>query len=333
MESGRGLMPQDLRIGVLGCARVVPYALVAPARQTPGVEVEAIASRSLDKARTVAAALGVPRAHGSYESLLDDTGVDAVYVALPPAQHAEWVRRAIDAGKHVLCEKPLALHAEEAADLAALASRAGRVLLEGMHLRYLSRLERQRAVVASGELGALQRVVSCFRLPRVPMAPGDFRLDPALGGGAALDIGCYAVSCLRAVAGEEPAVTASSCRRLASGVDRWMRAHVRFPSRASGVVECGFRGVYLPRMRVDAYCAEGTVTWDKAGIVIRTRRGIRKESTVPDWTYQRQLDAFVRACRGDASDAVPLADSIATARVVDAMRIQAGVLAQETVAV
>lgn len=313
-----------IRIAILGTARVVAYGLLLPARQTPGVEIAAVGSRTLESAQSFAALHGIPRAFGSYDALCDAADVDAVYIALPTALHAVWVRRALAAGKHVLCEKPLAANAIEAADLVRCARQHGRVLLEGLHIRYLQRLARQREIVASGELGALRRVESCFRLPRVPMAAGDFRLQFEMGGGAGLDLGCYAVSCLRYVSGEEPEVTTVRHRTASPRVDRWMQASMRLPSGADGVAECGFRGWYLPRMAVTVQCERGSVAWSKAGIQIKQGGRATLEELPPDWTYQRQLHAFARSCRGESSEAVPPDDSLATAMVLDTMYERSG---------
>jgi predicted dehydrogenase len=213
-----------IRIGVLGTARVVSYGLVAPARETPAIEVTAIASRSQQKAQEFAKTYGIPKAFGSYRELLDCTDIDAVYVALPTALHYEWARRAIEAGKHVLCEKPLAANADLAQKLATCAKQHDRVLLEGMHMRYSTQLRRQRELVASGQFGRLLRIESCFRSPFARMAQGDFRTNFDLGGGVALDLGCYAVSCMRYVAGEEPEVVSVRHKCFSPQVDRWMRA-------------------------------------------------------------------------------------------------------------
>src|SRR5437016_14368249 len=122
-----------IRFGVLGTARVVPYGLLAPAKETEGLEVVGVASRTPQKAEEFAARHGIERGFGSYEALLEASDIDAVYIALPPGLHYDWARRAIEAGKHVLCEKPLAANAHLAQELASLAKRHGRVLLEGMH--------------------------------------------------------------------------------------------------------------------------------------------------------------------------------------------------------
>ena len=146
----QGLGQFMIRFGVLGTARVVPYGLLAPAKETPGVEVSGIASRTLQKAGEFAARYGIPRSFGSYEALLESAEIDAVYIALPPALHYEWARRAIEAGKHVLCEKPLAENAQLAQELMLLARQHGRVIVEAMHIRHLDRLRSQRELVDGG---------------------------------------------------------------------------------------------------------------------------------------------------------------------------------------
>ena len=260
-----------VRIGVLGTARVVPYGLLAPAKETQGVEVTAIASRTREKAEEFATRHGIQRRFGSYEALLESKDIDAVYIALPTALHYEWGRRALEAGKHVLCEKPLAENAQQAQSLFQLAEQRGLVLVEAMHIRNLERLRRQRELVAGGEFGRLIHLESCFRTPYVRFSEDDFRLQHELGGGAALDVGCYAVSCLRYVAGEEPEVLQVSHRCIRPQVDRWMRASVRFPSGADGVIEFGFRGFYLPRGGVMATCEKGWIKWRGEGLVLERK--------------------------------------------------------------
>jgi predicted dehydrogenase len=323
-------VPPALRFGVIGTARVVPYGLVQPAQSLRDVNVEAVASRSIEKARSFAALHGIPRAFGSYEQLLEDENIDAVYIALPTALHPDWVRRAIEAGKHVLCEKPLAPNARVALELVQCAREHNRVLQEGMHIRYLRKLHRQRELVASGEFGRPLRIEACFRVPRIPMADGDFRLRFELGGGAALDLGCYAVSCLRCVAGAEPAVLAVGHRCVAPQVDRWMRAKCRFPSGAEGVAECGFRGWYAPRLAVEVKCERGWIKWEKAGLACKKDGRVVHEAIPDDWTYQLQIEAFLKSTRGEPSAAPQPEDAVANARVLDAMYAAAGLAPRPT---
>jgi predicted dehydrogenase len=316
--------PQVIRIGVIGTARVVSYGLVQAAQAVSDVRVEAVASRSFEKAQSFSAAHGIRRSFGSYQAMLDDSEIDAVYVALPTALHGEWVRRALEAGKHVLCEKPLAANATVAQELVMCAREHDRVLLEGLHIRYMHKLERQRALVAGGEFGPLRRIDACFRVPKVTMADGDFRLRFELGGGAALDIGCYAVSGLRYVAGEEPRVLNASYRRAAPQVDRWMRAEGRLPSGAQAVIECGFRGWYSQRLTIDVTCERGYIKWEAGGLVHKNGERVVHEAIADNWTYQVQLQAFADSIRGKPSAALPPADAVANARVLDAMYAAAG---------
>jgi len=319
-----------LRFGVLGTARVVPHGLLKPAKETQGVEVSAIASRTPQKAAAFAKRYGIRKEFSSYEALLESPDIDAVYIALPPALHFEWARRAIEAGKHVLCEKPLAENADQAQQLMRFAEQHGRVIVEAMHIRYLDRLRRQRELVASGELGRLLRVESCFRTPYVHMAKDNFRLSLELGGGAGLDVGCYAVSCLRYVAGEEPEILSVDYKCMKPQIDCWMRAALRFPSGAEGIAEFGFRGFYMPHAGVAVTCENGAIKWDGKGLVIQKHGNTIRESIPTKSTYQRQLEAFVKKIRGEKSNALPPDDAVSTARVLDAMYEKAGLILRGT---
>jgi len=204
------------------------------------------------------------------------------------------------------------------------ARRYGRVLVEGMHTRYLDSLRRQRELVAGGEFGRLLRIESCFRRPYMPMAKDDFRLRFELGGGAALDLGCYAVSCLRYMAGEEPEILSVRHKCSSPQIDRWMRATLRFPSGVEGVVEFGFRGFYVPRAGVVVTCENGWIKWDGEGLVHAKNGKMIRESIPIKSTYQLQLEAFAKSIRGEESNALPPDDAVLTARVLDAMYEEAG---------
>ena len=320
-----------IRFGVLGTARVVPYGLLAPAKKTQGVEVSGIASRTPQKAEEFAARHGIQRSFGSYEALLESRDIDAVYIALPTALHYDWARRTIDAGKHVLCEKPLAENAHLAEELVLYASAHDRVLFEGMHTRFMYKLRRQRELVAGGDFGRLLRIESCFRTPYVPLAKNDFRRCFELGGGAALDIGCYAVSCLRYVAGEEPEILSVNHKCMSPQIDRWMRATLRFPSGVEGAVEFGFRGFYLPRDGVVVTFENGRIKWGAKGLVIEKNGSEVRESLPTESTYRLQLEAFVRSIRSENANTPPPDDAVLTARVLDSMFDKAGLALRGTV--
>ena len=264
-----------------------------------------IASRTPQKAAEFAARHGIERGFGSYEALLACKDIDAVYIPLPPSLHYDWARRSIEMGKHVLCEKPLAENAQRAEELMRFAREHGRVLVEAMHVRHFDSLRRQRELVVGGELGRLLRIESCFRTPYTPMAKDDFRLNFELGGGAALDVGCYAVSCLRYIAGEEPEILSVQYKCSSPEIDRWMRATLRFPSGVEGVAEFGFRGFYMPRAGVVVTCEKGSIKWDGKGLALQKNGDVIRESLPTKSTHQLQLEAFVKRISGEESNALP----------------------------
>ncbi len=196
--------PAPLRLGILGAARIAPAALIRPARAIADARVVAVAARDRDKAARFANKHGIDTVHGSYEALLADAGVDAIYNPLPNGLHGRWTRAALAAGKHVLCEKPFCANADEATEVAAAAAASGRVVMEAFHYRYHPLAARVREILDAHELGRLRHVETwlCFPLPRF----SDIRYNHALAGGALMDAGCYAVHLARFLGGEEPEV-------------------------------------------------------------------------------------------------------------------------------
>src|SRR5215470_13213106 len=178
-----------LRIGILGAARIAPMALIRPARQVPEVSVTAVAARDVDRARAFAKKHGLARVHSSYAELLSDPEIDAIYNPLPNGLHCEWTIKALEAGKHVLCEKPLASNADEAERMVAASTATGRVLVEAFHWRYHPLAGRMKEVVESGQLGAVRHIETDFNIPLV--FPNDIRYRYDLAGGATMDVGCY----------------------------------------------------------------------------------------------------------------------------------------------
>ena len=193
-----------LRIGTLGSSRISEAALIDPAASVPEVTVAAVAARDKSRADAFALRHGIPAAYGSYEDLLADPDIDAVYNPLPNSLHGPWTLRAIAAGKHVLCEKPFASNADEAARVADAAAASGLVVMEAMHYRYHPLTRRLSELVA--ELGPVQHL-QCWTSFAIK-DPDDIRYDFDLGGGALMDGGCYAIDCLRLLGageGQEPA--------------------------------------------------------------------------------------------------------------------------------
>jgi predicted dehydrogenase len=319
----------SLRIGILGAARIAPMALVRPARAVREVSLVAVAARDPGRARAFADKHKIPRVHDSYAALLEDPGVDAVYNPLPNGLHCEWTIRALEAGKHVLCEKPLAANAAEAERMADAAARTERKLVEAFHYRYHPLAERMLEIVASGELGTIHHVETSFCVP-LPM-PNDIRFRYELGGGATMDTGCYAIHCLRTLAGAEPEVTAARTKLLRPEVDRYMEATVRFPDGRTGATSCALLSGVVLRIRARVRGSAGEMTVFNFvmphvyhRLTVRTAAGTRRERVAGEATYTHQLRAFAaHVLRGEPVPTGP-ADSVANMRVIDAIYDRAG---------
>ena len=221
------------RIGTLGAARIAPTALLKPARDVHGVEVMAVAARDRSKAHAFATKHAIPRVLDSYEQLIADPEIDAIYNPLPNGLHAEWTIAALEAGKHVLCEKPFTANAHEAEAVAAVAARHPElVLMEAFHWRYHPLAERIRGIIASGELGKVRNIETYMCIP-LPL-PNDIRFDIGLAGGALMDTGCCAIHQLRtfadATGAGEPHVAKAEAKTLHKrpSIDRWIRAELDF---------------------------------------------------------------------------------------------------------
>ena len=225
---------EPLRIGCLGAARIAPAALIKPSASNPLVESAAIAARDPIRAREFAAKHHISKVSESYEELLADDELDAVYNPLPNGLHGTWTLRALQHGKHVLCEKPFTANADEARRVADAAAISGLVTMEAFHWRYHPMAERMLEVIASGELGDVRRIEAalCFPLPMFK----DIRWQLPLAGGALMDAGCYPVHIVRTLAGEEPEVVKASAKLRSAGIDRRMEAEFSFADGRTGSI-------------------------------------------------------------------------------------------------
>ncbi len=226
-----------LRWGILGCARITRRGLAPGIRASATGVPHALASRDAATARAWADELGFTRAHDSYEALLEDPDVNAVYIPLPNELHRAWVTAAADAGKHVLCEKPLALDASEAEAMVQHCRSRGVVLMEAFMWRHQPRSLELRRLIRDGAIGELRLIRSSFSFP---IAPGDWRLNPARGGGALWDVGCYGVNAARLFAGSEPVSLRSLARPGPTGVNLTFTAILEFPGGVLATVDCSF---------------------------------------------------------------------------------------------
>jgi predicted dehydrogenase len=322
-------LSEVLRIGCLGAARIAPLALIKPARAVPDAEVVAVASRERGRAKAFARKHGIRRVHASYDALVADPEIDAIYNPLPNALHGQWTIRALEAGKHVLCEKPLAANAAEAEAMAAAAQKSGHLVVEAFHWRYHPLAERLRAILASREIGAVRHVEAHLCVPLVLWGDIRYRLD--LAGGATMDTGCYTVHIVRTLAGAEPEVVRARAWLSSPGVDRRMEADLRFPDGRTGRIVCSLFSRTLLRVRAEAVGDEGRLRVLNPvaphlfhRVSVRGRAGRRAERVSGEATYTHQLRAFVRAVRGGAPPLTPASDAIANMRVIDAIYRAAG---------
>ena len=330
MDSSRSEQIERLRIGVLGAARIVPNALVRPAAQLANVEVSAIAARDPTRAARFAARHAISRVYPSYSALIDAADLDAIYIPLPNSHHALWSIRALDAGKHVLCEKPLAANADEARAVAEAAERNQRVLCEAFHYAYHPLAQRVRQLVQSGTIGEVKRISVALCSPL--LRPRNIRYRYAMAGGATMDLGCYAIHMLRFYSGMEPSVHSARAHCFSEQIDRTMEAEFTFENGASGHMLCSMFSRKLLRAIATIAGTRGEIRvynpllphflfhrliWLQAG-----KRHV--EQFRGPSTYAHQLSAFAE----QVLDAKPCPtdgwDAVRTMRLIDDVYVAAG---------
>jgi xylose dehydrogenase (NAD/NADP) len=236
-----------LRWGLLGTARI-NRAVIPVIRESSRSTLEAVASRTIDRAREYATQWSIPKAIGSYEALLDDSTIDAIYIGLPNSLHAEWTVRALEAGKHVLCEKPLALSVADVDEIARAARRSGRVAAEAFMYRHHPLTHAVQKIMAEGAIGELRFIRGAFTFPLT--RPADVRFDRALGGGSLWDVGCYPVSYACLLAGDSPSDVFGWQETTESGIDVAFAGMLRFPNGVVAQFDCGFRAAFRAEMEI-----------------------------------------------------------------------------------
>ncbi len=311
-----------LRWGILSTARIGSRRVIPAIQKSETGTVTAIASRSGARARESAARFNIPRAHASYEDLLADPDVQAVYIPLPNNMHKEWTLRAAAAGKHILCEKPLALDAAEAREMAAAASRAGVLLQEAFMYRFHPQIERLVQLVRTGAIGTPWLVRAGFTF--TVASEEDIRLNPSLGGGGIYDVGCYTVSISRLLLGEPE--QASAVATFQGGVDVRLSALLTFPHGASALIDCGLRAPM--RQFCEVVGTEGTITVRRPFLpgedpaLLSLRRGEAEERIEIPGTdqYVRMIDHFGTAVLNGAAPRHPAEDAVANMAALDLLR-------------
>jgi predicted dehydrogenase len=326
-----------LRFGVLGAAKITPDALIKPAAESERAEVVAIAARDPERARAFAEEHAIPQVDVSYEALVRNPDVDAVYNPLPASLHHEWTLEALQQGKHVLCEKPFASNESEAEQMVAAARESGLVLLEAFHYRYHPLASRILEVLASGVIGEFREIEAAFCVP-IPDT-GDIRYDLSLGGGATMDLGCYPIHWCRLATGTEPTVLGAEAREEPSGIDVTMTAELRFPEDVPCKVHCSMAAEVGFQAFLQVTGSKGLLRADNPlvphfGHQLRlTIDGSEKAEQVEGrTTYDHQLDAFVASVLHGEEQPTGGEDGIANMRVIDAIYRAAGMQPRGTTA-
>lgn len=316
-----------LAFGVLGCARIVRRAIAGAFAHTPSATLHGIASRDGATAQAWAAELGIPNAYDSYEALIADPAIDAVYIPLPNELHRPWVFAAAAAGKHILCEKPLAIDAAEAQQMVDECARRGVTLMEAFMWRHQSRVACARAMLAAGELGDLRLVKMDFSFD---IDRSDWRLHPARGGGAVYDLGCYGVNAARLFAGAEPSEVEAHARLHCPGVDMTLGMLLRFPNDVTALLDCSFECPYRNRIelvgtRGALELPDGVLPKPDSGLIYRHGEAVDMIRFAPTDQYAGEIEAF---CASVAAGRLldPAEDGLANMRVLDAVRRAAGLV-------
>jgi len=315
---------KTVRWGVLGVSSHFLKRVITPLLKSPLVEIYGLASRSGQKAEQAARRFGLPAWYPSYEALLEEPAIEAVYIPLPNHLHLEWIRKAARKGKHILCEKPLALNAGEATEAVEEARGRGVLLMEAFMYRLHPTWRRAWELVREGEIGRVQAVHTFYAYTNTD--PANIRNRPEAGGGGLMDIGCYAVSSARFIFGCEPRRALSLIRRDAAfGID----------SLSSGILDFGEgRALFtvgtqtFPRQEVSIYGSAGRIVFRlpfniypdvPVGLRVVTSVGSRELRLGPADQYGLEFEEFSKAVRGGGPAPTPAEDAVANMKVIDAL--------------
>ena len=328
-------MTEQIRWGVLGNATIARKCVIPAIQKSDTGYVAALATRSPSAAKGTASKFDIPNIYDGYEKLLDDETINAVYIPLPNHLHMPWTLEALAAGKHVLCEKPLALNAAEAEKMAAAARDAGRLLMEAFMYRFHPRSKEIKKLITDGRIGIprMVRAAFCFHIDNLVYESGDnIRLKPDMGGGSLLDTGCYCVSVARWYLGSEPTSVEAQAIYHPDGADCQLVANINFSDNALATIETSFISTLQQTYTIVGSEAavelphDAFIPWEK-----NTEYFVRKQSQEKGEAYtvagadeyQLMVEHFAEAIMNRLQLAYPPEDSIRNMRVLDALALAA----------
>ena len=310
-----------IRFGVLGAARITPAALIYPCMNEPLAHISVIAARDRDKANAFAAAHHIGTVCDSYLDVVGHEKINALYNPLHIPAHHPWTIAALNAGKHVLCEKSLACNADEAREMNRVAKDQGLVLMDAFHYRYHPLFARMKEIVSNGELGTIASIDAAFHIPVTD--PDDIRMNYHLGGGVTMDIGCYPISWVRHLAGTEPTVVSATAEVGPPGVDLFLKTkmeagNIAITTSADMRASASFRAEVTVKGSRGEMRVDNVIAPQMGHLLTLNVRGQTSHETVDRRpTYAYQLDAFIAAVEKNEPLWTDGSDAVAQMTVVD----------------
>lgn len=317
----------SIKVGLLGASKIAPSAIIAPAALRNNVIIHAVAAQNIEKAQHYAKAHQIEHAFGNYQELIECPDIDLVYCALPPSYHAEWVIKALQSGKHVLCEKPFAMNSDEAKQMVDMAKQCDRVLIEAFHYCYHPLFTYILDLVKRNHIGAITHIDAEFSVA-IPYQAGELRYNPKLGGGALMDLGCYPLHWARMITGFEPEINKTRPHMHKTGVDLANHVELIFENKTTAHIS------YTMNCPPDSFIATLDIYGEHGHITINNPIAPDKGHSISvhpvdaktpyqedrSTTYHHQLGAVLEAINHDKSALTGGLDAINTMKAIDAIK-------------
>lgn len=312
---------KELKWALMSTARI-NRSLILPFRMSKRNSILAVASRNIEKAQSFAKEWSIPRAYGSYDSLLADPEIDVVYIPLPNTMHAEWAIKALEAGKHVLCEKPLAMNVQEVDQMTEASQKAGKILMEAFMFRFHKRTLQVKSMIDDGAIGDVHHVNGAFSITL--NRPGNFRWDSKFGGGCLWDVGCYPLNFTRYLLGTEPIKIHGSQIQSPSGIDESFAAQMIFPNDIIAQFDASYRSQF--RMHMEIIGKKGSIYLpmafkpDRRSYIILTQgNDVQHIAVDGNLIYLDEIEHMADRILSDVPAIVSLEDSRANTECITAL--------------
>jgi len=319
-----------INLGILGCAKISQVAIIDAAKEVPDVAILAVGSRSQADADAYAQQHGISKAYGSYGHLLADPDIDVVYNPLPNHLHEKWTIAALEAGKHVLVEKPLAANADQALRMVKAANKHSLHLIEAFHYRYHPMSIEMLSQLHVGVIGTIRKVEVTLKVPKTMLEDNDIRLSSDCAGGAAMDLGSYGINLMRAIYNEDPTIDSANPEIVADNIDGAMQASLRFSKGVTGTLVCSIINDSVESL-VKVYGGNGTLEAKNPflpqfghSLKIISDGKETKFRFPRTTTYVYQLQAVTNCLLKGMPCATPASDGIANMAILDGIYAAAG---------